>query len=605
MEYLLLTELTLPRLLLRVALRRPTCVVACISLLRGETTAHMTCIVRWLLARGFLAAPPEDDPLFSLAADFGDFIRVTDPFARAEPWLESFFRFAELDSRLGSYAPAYRHLCCANSYRHMEAMHLVHAARAAHLTGPSSVSGFDGFELDYARRHIADWRDDACHMCPKLDSAINLLLAAGVALVTLGWVFSRMRLRVPTASPVLIGVDPVLSGAHEPNFMSEVIGNECSARMIFRNRERLSAGKSHFPQWPCHTDTDALFTPNGAFNAVRTALIDIFCLYRVGRGLPVSFFRALVVLPFRRIAFRGLFHRFPVRFFWSRDDYNTNHIIRTQELRRIGAVSMGFLHGIPSICRITHQLRHLDYDIYYVLGLDVFKNAYAARWPKHMVVRAIGSSGLSREELVRLASPRPNNIACVVGDSMDRFRALDIIAAIAEAFPDRTVYVNAKSPYLQGAYGLAFRRLVESGPKNIVHHAGRAYEMFFQSSYMISGGSTLTAEAIQFGLNAFVLDLDPRWKTLFYREYPGLCVHSAEEAIDQIRAIEGGRYVYPRADYCDIIAMTGRVPWDVIRGDMGLSPGTPSFMPHLAFCHEPMPLTPRKSDAIAGSVAFA
>ena len=103
------------------------------------------------------------------------------------------------------------------------------------------------------------------------------------------------------------------------------------------------------------------------------------------------------------------------------------------------------------------------------------------------------------------------------------------------------------------------------------------------TQYVINESSTLTAEAIQFGLYSFVLDIDRRLKNLYYRHFPDICVGSAEQAVERIRAIEEGRWHYPRHRMGGLINMSGRIPWDEIRKDMGLDPRRSEPLPHLAF----------------------
>lgn len=583
MEYLLLTEATLPRLLLRAALRRPTCVFASISLARGEASGHLDAIAGWLLRCGRVTMPRPNDPI--PAFDEGDFIRTTDIFAETEPWLESYFDFAAADRKFRDYASAYRHVICSQSFRCFRAIHLLKDALAADSPKFPRVVGLGEFERAYVRRTFPDLL--AAVSCRRLnpDGVVNFLLAAFSFLYGVFWIAWRTRTGVHREPRTLLGVDAI-GGPLEDNLLHEVPDSPGQARMFFRNRSQFDLTRARYARWSVAAPDAARFSTSSAIDALLTLARDTWLIFRNGRQLPSGFFRALIALPWRRIAFRGLFARYPVDYFWARDEYNAHHIVRSQELRRSGAVSMGMLHGLPSICRVQHQLRHIDYDVFYVHGRDVYERSYASRWPKQMTVRIIGSSGLTRDELSRLHAPRPGNIACVIGDSMNRFKALEIIKAVAEAFPDRTVFVNGKNKFFRGEYGAAVDRLFNEGPSNLVRHEGRSYEMFFQCSYALTGGSTLTAEAIQFGLAAFMLDLDPRWKALFYREYPGICIQSADEVIQNIRAIENGSYIYPRHTHCDIISMTGKVVWDIIRGDMGLPPKSPAFMPHLAFCPE-------------------
>jgi hypothetical protein len=68
------------------------------------------------------------------------------------------------------------------------------------------------------------------------------------------------------------------------------------------------------------------------------------------------------------------------------------------------------------------------------------------------------------------------------------------------------------------------------------------------------------------------LDLDRHFKALYYRRFPGICVHSAVEAVRCIRDIEAGTWRQPVHLYKGLIEMSDRNVWDILREDFGLPP---------------------------------
>ena len=118
-----------------------------------------------------------------------------------------------------------------------------------------------------------------------------------------------------------------------------------------------------------------------------------------------------------------------------------------------------------------------------------------------------------------------------------------------------------------------FRSFLANAPKNVVYHTGRSYELFFCCRTVLSEGSTLAAEAIQFGLESYIFDLAPdRWKVMDYRNFPTICVQSSAAVIKYMKGVDAGTYTYPRKAFTPLIEMNGRIPWDIIREDMGLPP---------------------------------
>ena len=86
----------------------------------------------------------------------------------------------------------------------------------------------------------------------------------------------------------------------------------------------------------------------------------------------------------------------------------------------------------------------------------------------------------------------------------------------------------------------------------------------------------VVVEALQFGQMSFFADLMPEQKTCIYRDFPEICVSSAEEAVKRIRAIEAGEETYPLESLGSLVDLSGRVFFDVIREDLGLPSKEPA-----------------------------
>lgn len=576
MGYLILSEATLPRLLWRAARNRPTTVIAVRSLFGGPAQ-RLKRIVEGLKNGGRITWLTEERPDLEPYTDYGDLLRLADPFVDAEPWIEEYFGFAEAERRYGRYAVAYRHAVCNAVFARFGTAFLVHGIRKAEPD--ARILGLDHVDRAYYRNRFGV--DAPGGSASRLGALINFVLFMAVSLYSAAWIIGRIRFaRRPQA--IFLGSDFV--GGKQDQILWEEIADDGRDVVIVNRNKAMAAeyvdvlkGRRH-----CCV-TDGWYSPLGACFALGETLRDSFLFFGCCRSLPGDFFRQIARLPHWRVVYRALFKRFRFRYFWGRDDYNTEHIIRSQELRKIGGVSIGFMHGIASISTVMHQYRHIDFDIYYVLGRDQYERIYRRTWPSHIRVRAIGSFGMSRAELERLTEPRAGNIVCFLSPSFHQDEVMAAVETIARAFPDRKVFINIKSrKYVVGSFAEALERLTDRTPGNLVIDEGRSYELLFQCQYVINESSTLTAEAIQFGLNAFVLDLDPRLKNLYYRRFPDLCVRSGDEAVERIRDIEAGRWDYPRRSFGSLIDMSGRVPWDVIREDMGLEPRRPGSLPHLA-----------------------
>ena len=330
---------------------------------------------------------------------------------------------------------------------------------------------------------------------------------------------------------------------------------------------------------------------------MATAAKDIFQLWKFGHTLAPSLFFHLVSLPFKRMMFRGLFHRYRPKFFWARDEYNVEHILRSQELRRVGGVTHGISHGFHVVSTVLQQTRYVDYDRYYVFGKKLCERHISSTWPDHMKLVNVSGFALTREQLASLSTPRPLDIACILVPSQGAETSFTVLREMAEAFPDRTIYFNVKPKYLKGfyleiygAYVEQYEEFLRTKPTNLVEWrtdipGQSSYDLFFKCSYVVSEPSTMLVEGIQCGLYGWCLDLAPKWKALSMRDLPGLCVEDAATVIANIKGIEDGSYHYPRELWAEDIDQSGKAIWDVLREGFGLQPKEPP-MPHLTFIKE-------------------
>jgi len=568
---MILTEATLPRLLWRSVLGKHTRIVACRSLI-GGSTRRLEWLVGRLKAKGRVSRVSDTRPDLIPLADYGDLMRLADPFVDAEPWIGKFFRFDKADDQYGEYAIAYRHVCCNAVFQRFGTAHVIHGMVSGEPTGEPRICGFDAVDRSYYQdRFSADLPGSAGRS--YLVTVLNFaLMLAGIFRSAL-WILRRIRLAPPPPKAVFMGSD-YLGGDRDRQLWDEVIDGGGDVMAVMRNPGVSAAYGETMGRYPYCETSDGWFSSGGGLTALGEMIRHSVGLFRRGYRLPPEFFRKLVVLPHKRMVYRALFNRYRFSYFWARDEYNSDHIVRSQELRKTGAVSMGIMHGIPSICVLSHQCRYLDFDRFYMIGHDQYERLYRDTWPSYMAVRSTGSFGLTRDEMERMAEPRPNNIVCFLSPSYHQEAILAGMEEIAHRFPDRKVFLNIKTKkYITGAFGDALTRLLERAPENLILNEQRSYELLLDCQYVINESSTLTAEAAQFGLCAFVLDPDQRTKNLYYRRIPEICLTSSARIADRIRQIEAGEWKYPRDRFGSIINLTGPVFWDLVRTDMGLPPG--------------------------------
>jgi hypothetical protein len=580
-EYVILTEATLAHLLMRVMLRKPVCILACWSYLTGGGTSYLDRIAAWLRSRGRVTDMIHDHADVVTYPDEVSLIMGEDAFAANEAAIETIFAFSQSDQRLRRYGLAYRHAVCSRLLRRLHTMHIV---RDACRMSSSVDARLIGLEAEDLRLYRARFGIDPslsigkARSFRKVSAFFSVVLALAKSVM---WVLSATRWTQPKPREYLLGSD-FCNDYRDLYMWREIEDRPDSTMVVFRNRALAKTGATLAAARANCVRTDGRFGFVDGLAAIVELVRDTILLLQRCWTLPSDIFRIMVTLPYKRMVYRGLFNRYRFQFFWGRADYNTDHIICSQELRARGGKSLGLMHGIPSICNVMHQLRHIDYDIYYAMGRHQYQRYYREKWPPHMAVRFIGSFGLTRDELHRLQIPRDRDFVFFVVPTTQGVAGLELIERVASAFPDRRLYISSKTRFHGGSYGAAVEALI-ARHTNVVLHSGRSYELLFKCSYAFSEGSTLAAEAAQAGLYSFTLDLVPqRWKVNYYRAFPGMCLGSADQVIERVRAIESGLWSYPYTLYADMIEMTGRVFYDIVRGDLGLAPKE-GVLSHLAF----------------------
>lgn len=584
-EYLFLTEATLPRLLWRAWRRRPTCIIGTWSFLTVSDGGWLRRLADRLRTAGRVEDLLLDRAGWVTHADSVALILADDTFATNEPALERIFAFAESDRRFGRYGLAYRHAISNQSIHHLLVMERVADISRMETDPAARLSGVDPEILAlHTARHGAPPRLRTVPPLP-LRGLFNLGSAAAVLIVAVIWCLSRIRRHPPMAEQLLLGSD-FINDRRDFLLWDEVSDDQSAVMAVFRNDDYERKGRTMLGTRRGCGWSEGFFAPGPGFEAAAEAASDVVRLLVAGWSLPPDIFRTIIRLPWRRMTFRALFNRYRFRFFWDRSDYDTAHIVRSQELRAIGGKSLGLMHGIASIASVLHQLRHLDYDIYFALGRNAVTNYLGKTWLPSMEVRLTGSFGLSRDEYHRMAArAESRDMVFFVVPTVQGNAALDVAGAVAAAFPDRHIWIHTKGKHVDAAYTAIIEAVVSKHP-NMGFYRERSYDLMLQCGYVVSEGSTLTAEAIQFGLCGFVLDLiGKRWKYNYFRNYNGIAATSAEELIGWIRELETGHRTYPRSQLRDMINMSGEIYYDTVRRAMGLEPKEPPIA-ELAFFPE-------------------
>lgn len=498
----------------------------------------------------------------------GSLMHYYDIFGKTEEWHNQYFNYQQSDAIVGEYGMPYRHVTCNYITRYYvfalalgELRKRADASRFVVHNVEPDASGVYGALYGEALGHgAAPARHLPC-------AAINAVLAVALSLFALLWSLVRTRLSPPAAQPIFFGADYLAETRDTPLYHDMAVGGD--VLLVMRNRTFSSRTNAELrPYVEAHMG-DGRFSVRQAVSAMAMVFRDSWRLWKAFRHHSPAHYYLLAALPFKRLQYRALFSRWKPKFFYGRDDYNVEHILRRQELNRIGGLALGVNHSIPNVACIQPMWRYICFDIYYVFGKWVHEALYKDSWAADMKVRAVGSFGFKREQYALFKQPKPKDVVFFTDNSAGNPKTQEIVRSLAEALPDRAIILQVRNLSLD-----TNRAFVENCCRdlaNVKYSGAPAYDLFTQAAYAVSDPSAVVVEAIQAGLCTWFMDIMPNHPSCMFRAFPDLVVTSAADIARHIRAIEDGTVPYPRERFAGLVDLTGKVFLDEVLHDVGLA----------------------------------
>lgn len=519
--------------------------------------------MRWRLAYFVADERPELLPAPSLL----NFRHRSTCFGDAEPWIEKIFDFDGAANRFGDYSLAFKHIVA----NHMESR-VFTAVSLSHLAEKvdcAVVSGVEREIFPMSQEVFGSRQPQFVRPALEPSTIFNFLQAMLVVFYLVLWTIFHTRLVNRSSENIFLGLD-FIDDDRLFNILDEVSDAPGPLMVVFRNKAMRDAYLDTVADWRSCIYTDGRFGPVQGASALIQGLVDICRLFPVVRKLPSDIAWHVIKLPLRRIMYKALLNRYRFQNFWARDDYNPEHILRGQELRRIGGKHFGQLHGLPVSPPVISHYRHIDLDIYYLFGRDYAK-FYKTSWRTEMKAEAAGSFGFTRARQAQAATQRPTDIIYFLTASRQEEGMLNQVAEIAQAFPERTLFVKPKARCKSGPLRRELDLALSRCP-NLVETNESPYDLVLKARYVLSDPSSLVAESIQFGCCTFAFHPNPGRVPLYFEEFPDLCVTTGREFIERVRAIEDGSRPYLPERYAGLIEMSEPNIWDRIRVEMGMVP---------------------------------
>lgn len=541
-------------------------------------------LLRWIVNRAIAAGPAR--PAFDLCPEMAEYsenpnhLSIRDIFADIEPWQNERFNFAAADCGDPRYGMAYKQVTAKHLQDQYLPMLLCEAAGRRLEGSPIRVIGFDDDTLALYQAYFGEPLPSAPPSPRAPWGVLNAVISLAVALASLAWLGIRLRLRPPGPESFFLAADFLRDPRDKAVYALAEEGGR--VLLVMRDKTMNTDGMTGLERYDRCRDDDGRIGIADGLRCAGAALRDILFLYRRYRRLQPAHFYQVTTLPHRRLKLRVFFARFRPRYHWSRDEYNVEHILRRQELNAVGGVSLGLMHGIQGMADLNPRRRYINFDIFYIFGDCLYKRCYRETWASDMKVTPVGSFTFSHDQLAR---PRPAAsstlivIFAALGLGNPEFPRL--VRSVAEAFPRYTILIKPKgspeSPLIRD-----FITACREGRDNIDVVATSASDLICAARYVISDPSTVVAEAIYFGVPTLVIDIIPGHRRCLFRDFPGLCVSSAEQAVERLLALESGAWAQPRTSYDGLVKISGPTFTDTIREDLGLGPKACSKETHSA-----------------------
>ena len=489
-------------------------------------------------------------------------------YLKVEPWQTACYDYAGAEAKFGSYDHSYRKTVNAFHHRRYLAVYLIDAFLGEF--GPCHLAGVDA-DLAALYRQTFDRPLPGAPARPHpLRAFFNtatalLMLGAGAAMI-----LRRIRLRV-SPKRYFLGVDWMGDWRDEQLFTA-VEGDGLAVLRVPRYSDLLRVhGRLLRPDMPIATPGDGLLPLGAGIGSLGEAMVDIFRLAVGTLGFQPRLFYELAALPVRRMLIRALLHRFPCAFYWGRDEYNVEHILRSEELRRQGGVSLGIFHGLPLSAQPWPYIRFVDFDICYIFGAAIGA-IYKDTWPAHMRVHPIGGFGFSTGEYPPPVRNPSRDILVFINPTIPVDLWVRTVGVLREAFPDRKMILKYKDSSLDRDDIAQLRATLHALHPGLTEHTGSAYAAMAIGGYAVSDPSSVVAECLQYGLPTFLIDYENQWRSLIYRGFPDLCYADPADIAARIRDLESGRATFDRNIYRTLVAMPDTHWVHAVRKDMASAP---------------------------------
>jgi hypothetical protein len=496
-----------------------------------------------------------------------------DIYGRTEDWQDEYFEFRQAELKEPLYAFAYKHITTNYTPKYHVAILVLQSFLDRETADHVSVIGLNADIAALINAYFGECVFERASGMGTTTKAFNLFVMLGFMAYSIIWIMARIRpLGVPFRS-FQFAADYFMTSRDLPLYRDLA---DIGPILLVERYRGLPTPEADLRVNLCKW-SDGRFTLAGGLSALGMVVRDTFCLYRSFGWSPPGHFYYVAPLPFRRAVLRAFFTRFRPKYFWGRDPYNVEHILRRQELNSIGGVSLGINVGYVTWTIALYMYRYVSFDRFYVFGREPYEKYYQHTWANDMTLVPTGTYGAARDHFARRFDPRPHDIVIFAAAFIGAREFTDFVRGLAEAFPERNILLEVKGVLIKTQGARDFITDCTKDLPNVRMTTESVYELFFKARYSFCDPSSVITEAMQLGTISFAFDIPRLQKTSIFREYPEMVVATADDAAWRIRGIESGCWHYPLEKWREYVDLSGRFFTDQVRIDIGLSPKEPAI----------------------------
>jgi len=487
-------------------------------------------------------------------------------FGATEDVHENIFNFSNADATLGDYSMAFKQISCNfMGHRQIDILSIISIMAAQNNVCWRGVSK-EILLLADAYRGIGDVKTKPKTSKPRI--FFNLIISIIIFGLTLGWILTRIRLASADSKQFFFAAD-YIDDYQDVELYREL---QDGGAMLMVNRIDLGRNRTSLERdgYKFCSDRDGYFNFPAALHEIKRVIPWAWRLYRHSCSMHPRLLYQAMLLPWRRAILSAFFNRYRPKWYWGRDPYNVEHILRRQEIKRIGGKSLGVNTGYLTYTIVLPMWRYISYDYFYVFGSGPYLKHYSNTFSPDMVLRSVGTFSAPRSVFEKRNDPRSKDIVIFSGVFAGEPEMLAMVRGLAEAFPDRRINLQVKPGIAESKSGKIFIDACCKDLSNVTYTTRSVYELMISNRFGITDPSSIAAESIQLGMETLVLDIPALQVTSIWRDYDGLVVENAAEAVEKFRSFESNTCNYPSDRWTGLFDNTGISFFDHVRNDLGL-----------------------------------